>query len=108
MTTRSPPLTDLVRAGSQLMGSGERDDEELLSMGGDRSVVLLGEASHGTQEFHAMRADITHRLIAEQGFDAVAVEADWPDALNLDRYARSPDDVADAERCPPGRERWRT
>jgi erythromycin esterase-like protein len=30
-----------------------------------------------------MRADICRRLIVEKGFDAIAVEADWPDALRV-------------------------
>jgi erythromycin esterase-like protein len=92
MTTRSPPPMDLLHAGSQVLGDGERDYDALLSMVGDRTFVLLGEASHGTREFYAMRADITRRLIAEHGFDAVAVEADWPDALRLDHYVRGGND----------------
>ena len=107
MTTRSPPLTDLVRAGSQLLGSGERDSEALRSMAGNRPFVTLAEVSRGNDGLHAMPAGIT-RLIAEQGSDAVAVEAHWPDAPGLDLCARSPDEVAAAERRPPGRERWRT
>jgi erythromycin esterase-like protein/predicted phosphoribosyltransferase len=51
-------------------------------------VVLLGEASHGTSEFYRARATITRRLIQHHGFNAVAVEADWPDATAIDRYAR--------------------
>jgi erythromycin esterase-like protein/protein-L-isoaspartate O-methyltransferase len=55
---------------------------------GDARVVLLGEASHGTSEFYRARAAITKRLIEEHGFNIVAVEADWPDAASIDRYAR--------------------
>ncbi|HEY6983045.1 protein-L-isoaspartate(D-aspartate) O-methyltransferase [Reyranella sp.] len=55
---------------------------------GDRRVVLLGEASHGTSEFYRARAAITRRLIERHGFGIVAVEADWPDAAALDRYVR--------------------
>ncbi|SKA20344.1 protein-L-isoaspartate(D-aspartate) O-methyltransferase [Enhydrobacter aerosaccus] len=55
---------------------------------GDRRVVLLGEASHGTSEFYRARAAITERLIEKHGFDIVAVEADWPDAAVIDRYVR--------------------
>src|SRR6185369_4250959 len=55
---------------------------------GNRRVVLLGEASHGTSEFYRARAAITRRLIERHGFDIVAVEADWPDARMLDRYVR--------------------
>jgi protein-L-isoaspartate(D-aspartate) O-methyltransferase len=54
----------------------------------DRKVVLLGEASHGTSEFHRARAAITRRLIEKHGYSFVAVEADWPDARSIDRYAR--------------------
>ena len=54
-------------------------------------VVLLGEATHGTHEFYKMRAEITRRLIEEQGFNAVAIEADWPDAYQVNRYVRAMD-----------------
>lgn len=55
---------------------------------GDASLVLLGEATHGTQEFYRLRAEISKRLIVEAGFDAIAVEADWPDALRVSRYVQ--------------------
>ena len=51
-------------------------------------VVLLGEASHGTSEFYRARAAITRRLVKHHGFNIIAVEADWPDAANVDRYVR--------------------
>ncbi|HEX2718809.1 MAG TPA: erythromycin esterase family protein, partial [Gemmatimonadaceae bacterium] len=51
-------------------------------------VVLIGEASHGTYEFYDVRARITRRLIEELEFDAVAVEADWPDAYRVNRHVR--------------------
>jgi erythromycin esterase-like protein len=60
-------------------------------------IVLLGEASHGTHEFYARRADITRRLIAERGFNAVAVEADWPDAYRINCFVRGESDDPDAE-----------
>jgi erythromycin esterase-like protein len=62
------------------------DYDRLLDMVGDRRFVLLGEASHGTHEFYRERARITKRLIDERGFNAVAVEADWPDANRVNRY----------------------
>lgn len=46
---------------------------------------MIGEASHGTQEFYAHRAEVTRKLIQEKGFTMVAVEADWPDAYRLNR-----------------------
>jgi erythromycin esterase-like protein len=55
---------------------------------GDRRVVLLGESTHGTSEFYRARAAITRRLVEHHGFDVVAAEADWPDALTIDREVR--------------------
>ncbi|WP_349573417.1 erythromycin esterase family protein [Azotobacter salinestris] len=55
---------------------------------GDARVVLIGEASHGTSEFYRTRAAITRRLIERHGFNIVAVEADWPDAAQIDRQVR--------------------
>jgi protein-L-isoaspartate(D-aspartate) O-methyltransferase len=52
------------------------------------TVVLLGEASHGTSEFYRARAAISRRLIEAHGFRIVAVEADWPDAAKIDAYVR--------------------
>ncbi len=60
----------------------------LLERIGDARVVLLGEATHGTSEFYRFRARITRELIARQGFGAVAIEGDWPDAARVDRWAR--------------------
>mmetsp|Transcript_1027 Transcript_1027/g.3522 ORF Transcript_1027/g.3522 Transcript_1027/m.3522 type:complete len:461 (-) Transcript_1027:2121-3503(-) len=49
-------------------------------------VVLIGEASHGTQEFYSIRAELTKQLILQKGFNMVACESDWPDALEVNRY----------------------
>ncbi len=54
----------------------------------DARVILIGEASHGTSEFYALRAAITKRLIEDKGFNIVAAEADWPDAAQIDHYVR--------------------
>ncbi|WP_263147535.1 erythromycin esterase family protein [Pseudomonas sp. RIT-PI-AD] len=61
---------------------------ELFDRFGDARVVLIGEASHGTAEFYRTRAAITRRLIKRHGFSIVAVEADWPDAGQVDRHVR--------------------
>jgi len=54
----------------------------------DARVVLIGEASHGTSEFYLTRAAITRHLVERHGFGIVAVEADWPDAAQIDRQVR--------------------
>lgn len=94
MVVGHPPLMDILRHSGIALGSGAHDYDALLRMVGNRHFVLLGEASHGTHEFYAMRADITKRLIEEMGFDAVAVEADWPDAYRLNRYVRGTGDAS--------------
>ncbi|KAF5724033.1 erythromycin esterase [Fusarium mundagurra] len=55
---------------------------------GDCKVLLIGDPSHGTSEFYSVRAEITKHMIQNHGFNIVAVEADWPDAESVDRYAR--------------------
>lgn len=74
--------------------------EGLLDRIGDARVVLLGEASHGTDEFYAMRDHITRALIEKKGFNIVAAEADWPDAARIDRYVRE-SDIAAPESAKP-------
>ena len=72
----------------QPLEGGARDYDRLIDRVGRARFVLIGEASHGTDEFYRERAAITRRLIAEKGFNAVAVEADWPDAYRVNRYVR--------------------
>ncbi|HZH27124.1 MAG TPA: erythromycin esterase family protein [Azospirillaceae bacterium] len=55
---------------------------------GSARIVLLGESSHGTSEFYRARAAITRRLVERHGFTIVAVEADWPDAAQVDAVVR--------------------
>lgn len=80
---------DVLRSESLRLGDSSRDYDALLESVGERDFVLLGEATHGTQEFYRMRGEITLRLIDEKGFDAVAVEADWPDAYRLNHFVRN-------------------
>ena len=78
--------------------TGALDDyEPLLSLVGDRRLVLIGEASHGTHEFYRERARLTRRLIDDLGFTVVAVEGDWPDAYRVNRYVMGMSNDADAE-----------
>ncbi len=51
-------------------------------------VVLLGESTHGSSEYYRMRARLTKELVAKGGFTLLAVEGDWPDLEEVDRYAR--------------------
>lgn len=98
----------LVREASFHLGGKREDFDPLLEFIGDAQFVLLGEASHGTHEFYAIRAELTKRLIKEKGFVAVAVEADWPDAYRVNRYVQGGRDDASAERALAGFQRFPT
>ena len=80
-----------VREEAHPIAGSASDYDPLIDMIGDARLVLIGEASHGTHEFYAERAAITRRLIAEKGFTAVAVEADWPYAYRVNRWVRGAD-----------------
>ncbi len=81
---------------------------DLVERGGLASLVLIGEASHGTHEFYRLRAELTKHLITEKGFTAVAVEADWPDAYRVNRYVRGLGHDRDAESALGDFERFPT
>jgi erythromycin esterase-like protein len=85
-----------LRGAARPLTGDAGDYDPLLDLVGDARFVLLGEASHGTHEFYRERAQITKRLIREEGFDAVAVEADWPDAYRVNRFVRGRGGDSDA------------
>jgi len=72
-----------------------------------RRISLLGEASHGTQEFYAVRAQLTRALIEQHGCRAVVIEGDWPDAWRINRWVRGLD-AGSAEDALSGFERFPT
>ena len=73
---------------------------------GDARFVLLGEATHGTQEFYRERAQITKRIIREKGFNPVAVEADRPDAYRINRFVQGLGKNVDATKALSGVKRF--
>jgi erythromycin esterase-like protein/adenine/guanine phosphoribosyltransferase-like PRPP-binding protein len=81
------PAAGALRAAARPLRA-DTDLDHVLDLIGDARLVLIGEASHGTHEFYRTRAALTRRLIEERGFTGVAVEADWPDALRVNRYVR--------------------
>jgi erythromycin esterase-like protein len=69
----------------------------LLDAIGDASLVLIGEASHGTHEFYRTRSELTKALMTRKGFNVIAVEADWPDAYRVNRWVQHTGTDRDAE-----------
>jgi erythromycin esterase-like protein len=90
-----------IRAGAHRLSGGPRDYDPLLAITREATFVLLGEATHGTDEFYRERARITRRLVEEQGFTAMAIEGDWPDAERVNRYVRGMGNDRSAGRRSP-------
>jgi erythromycin esterase-like protein len=76
---------EVVRSAAREVTS-DSDYDTLVGKAGNAQCVLIGEASHGTHEFYATRAELTRRLIDEQDFRGVALEADWPDSFRVHRF----------------------
>ena len=90
------PVEKLLRAAAHPLRGAANDYDPLLKMIGNARFVMIGEASHGTHEFYREQAQITKRLIREKGFNAVAVEGDWPDSYRINRYVRGRSNDAEA------------
>jgi protein-L-isoaspartate(D-aspartate) O-methyltransferase len=89
LPTRPASPAEAIRSAAQPFDDLERMDlEALLERIGDARLVLFGEATHGTSEFYRLRARVTRELIERKGFNIVALEADWPDAAQIDHYVR--------------------
>ncbi len=87
--------------------SDASDLEDMLKVAGQRKLVLLGEASHGTHEYYAWRDSISRRLIEDHGFDFIAVEGDWASIYELNRYVKDmPGAAGSARQVLEGLERW--
>ncbi|HYJ90645.1 MAG TPA: erythromycin esterase family protein [Pyrinomonadaceae bacterium] len=97
---------DIQRGANPARPNETTDYDPLLRSIGDARFVLIGEASHGTHEFYRERAEITKRLIAEYGFSAVAVEADFPDAYRINSYVRAAGKDQNAIECLEGFKRF--
>ncbi|NML15251.1 erythromycin esterase family protein [Azohydromonas caseinilytica] len=95
---RHDPALDPVRRAARPLDDLDDVDAVVRAAAGAQ-LVLLGEATHGTREFYALRAAITRRLIEQHGFDGVALEADWPDAQRVHRFVQGGLDDANARQA---------
>ena len=99
-------LIDALERAAQPLQSTADDYRAMTNAAKNKKYVLLGEATHGTADFYRIRADITRHLIVEEGFDAVAVEADWPDAYRVNRYVCGSSDDTEADEALSNFERF--
>jgi erythromycin esterase-like protein len=95
---RDEAVIEIVRRHAVPLDSETAAQRLLDAIDPNASLVLIGEATHGTHEFYRIRADLTRALIQRRGFVVVAVEADWPDAYRANRWVRllGDDDTAEA------------
>jgi len=72
------------------------DYDSILEMAQGVEHVLIGESTHGTHEFYSIRAEVTKRLILEGGFNAIAIEGDWPDSYRINQYVKGDGSIKNA------------
>src|SRR6478735_127388 len=61
----------------------DRYVDSLMAIIGNKRIVALGEDTHGTAEFYALRDAITQRLIKEKGFNMVILENPHEDMIAM-------------------------
>ncbi|MER7848470.1 erythromycin esterase family protein [Kitasatospora sp. NPDC096077] len=67
-------------------GTGTADLRALGAMVGDAKVVGLGEATHGSHEFFALKDRIFRYLVEKKGFTTFTLEMSWSAGLRIDDY----------------------
>ncbi|MFJ6252061.1 MULTISPECIES: erythromycin esterase family protein [unclassified Streptomyces] len=67
-------------------GGRTGDLRALSAMVGSAKVVGLGEATHGSHEFFAMKERVFRHLVEERGFTTFALEMSWSAGLRIDEY----------------------
>lgn len=107
-STRNDALLAGLREHLRPLPATAAADDLLVQQLSRVKLALLGEASHGTHEFYAERAGLSQRLVREHDFNAIVVEADWPDAWRVNRYIRGAPDDRDAAAALSGFERFPT
>ncbi len=95
-------LTEFTRPFEQ---TGELDP--LIDHLAEGRLALLGEASHGTEEYYHWRAEISRRLIEEHEFDFVVVEGDWASLYQLNKFVKDFDGaITETDQLFGGLDRW--
>src|SRR5690554_4390660 len=71
---------------------------QLIAVAGEKKLVMLGEASHGTHEYYYWRDQISRRLIEDHGFNFIAVEGDFASLYQLNRYIKNKEGAENSAR----------
>lgn len=62
------------------------DPELLLPSIGNSRIVMVGDNTHGTQNFYQFRAEMSKTLILEKGFTVIGIEWDFVDVGRVNQY----------------------
>ena len=79
--------TDVLIQKSQIIHH-RQDLQHLINKISTCKIVMLGEATHGTHEFYTWRSYISQKLITDHHFNFIAVEGDWPDCYQINRFIK--------------------
>jgi len=102
-----PPVEQILLKNSVALRS-KNDFEKIVENIKDRKIVMLGESTHGTQEFYAFRRWLTKELVEKHGFSFIAVEGDWPACAEVDEYVRSKEKLDHSFEVLKSFRRWPT
>ncbi|WP_237535921.1 erythromycin esterase family protein [Streptomyces sp. SID3343] len=87
------PVRALSRAaqtlGSTQPGGSDNDLRAFDRMIGNASVVGVGEATHGSNEFRAFKDRLFRHLVERQGFTTFAFETSWSTGLRLNDWVQT-------------------
>jgi len=83
--------------------------DQLIDAAGNKKLVMLGEASHGTHEYYVWRDKISRQLIEKQNFNFIAVEGDFASLYQLNRYVKNMEGAeSSAKKVLQKLDRWPT
>ena len=71
------------------MGPTPEEISEIAKKIAYAKIVMLGESSHGTQEYYEWRRLISQELISKHGFNFISVEGDWPACSEVNHFVTS-------------------
>jgi erythromycin esterase len=74
--------------------NSDADIKPLIDAIGNARIVLIGESTHGTDEFYKWRTAITKQLVSQKGFNLISIEGDWTDTRRMNLLLR--DGIADS------------
>lgn len=57
-----------------------------ITVPGSPEIIALGEASHGNADFQTLRLTVLRQLVENNGVRAFALEADFSEAITINRY----------------------